>query len=302
MPLPVQWIVVGLGFGYMLVSGTISLKQVGGTLVLLSGAAIYLLYRFQENLLYQPKIFPQHLTPKDNPAGMRHPGEHSMPWEDLRLQAADGVQLHAWFLRPESIAERKSRATVLFFHENAGNMGLRMENMRMMYQECKVNVVILSYRGYGESGGLPQEDGIYLDAEATMAWALTRADIDHTRIVLFGRSLGGGVAIDLASKHEQGHSGLPGELAAIIVENTFASISDMVDVVFPAVAFLKKFILRMKWESIKKIPKISKPILFLSGAQVCFTQQTQLFLFSSLFFPFPLELNDVLFGSTCCNT
>ena len=304
MPLPVQWLAVGLGFGYLIHSGSISWKQVGCTLVVLSGAAVFLLYRFQEALLYQPRIFPQHITPKDNPAGMRHPGEHRMPWEDVRITAADGVNLHAWFVRPDDIAARRSRATLLFFHENAGNMGLRMENLRMMYEAIGVNVVILSYRGYGESHGIPEEEGIYLDAEATLQWALQRDDIDHNRIVLFGRSLGGGVAIDLASKHDPAHSGLKGEVAAVVVENTFASISAMVDVVFPFVAFLKRLILRMKWESVKKIPHITKPILFLSGAQV--RKHTHPYphsvrLLAALFPPLACSTSSLLFFCCCLN-
>ena len=269
MSLPVQWIVVGLGFGYMLMTGTISIKQVSSVVLLIGAGALFMLYRFQEALLYQPRIFPQHLTPKDNPPGMRTPCEHQVPWEDVRLTASDGVKLHAWFLRPESLSERRSRATLLFFHENAGNMGLRMENLRMMYQALNCNIIILSYRGYGESEGLPAEEGMYLDAEATLQWALAREDIDRTRIVLFGRSLGGGVAIDLASKHEsESGLGLRGELSCVIVENTFASIGAMVDVLFPYLSFLKKLILRLKWESSTKIKVVTKPILFLSGAQV----------------------------------
>ena len=82
-----------------------------------------------------------------------------------------------------------------------------------------------------------------------------------------GRSLGGAVAIDLASKHT-GESGLPGAVAGVIAENTFASISSMVDVVFPYIAAAKGLILRMKWESVVKIKHIQVPILFISGTQV----------------------------------
>lgn len=270
MALPVQWIAVGGGLAYMLFTGSISIKQVVTVLVLLGGGALFMLYRFQEALLYQPRIFPQHLTPKDNPPGMRTPCEHQIPWEDVRLTTSDGLKLHAWFLRPESIAERRTRATVLFFCENAGNHGLRMQNLRMMYEGLNVNIAVLSYRGYGESEGVPAEEGLYLDAEAMFQWVLNREDIDRTRIVLFGRSLGGGVAIDLASKHESDSSSVPslrGELSAIIVENTFASIGDMVSVLFPYVSFLKGLILRLKWESNIKIKEITKPILFVSGLQ-----------------------------------
>lgn len=122
--LPLPWIAAGVGFCYLLQSGALTLRGVGiGAAALLSGG-LFLLYKFQENLLYQPRIFPQHITPKDNPPGMRCPSEHSLPFEDVRdIRTADGVKLHAWFIRPEDKIQRMQRATILFFQENAGNMG-----------------------------------------------------------------------------------------------------------------------------------------------------------------------------------
>lgn len=116
---------------------------------------------------------------------------------------------------------------------------------------------------YGESQGIPSEAGLYLDSEAALQWLRNRADIDPTRLVLFGRSLGGGVAIDLASKHVD-----DGAVRAIIVENTFSSISSMVDCIFPYLSMAKTLLLRMKWDSKEKIATITRPILFISGAQV----------------------------------
>jgi len=116
---------------------------------------------------------------------------------------------------------------------------------------------------YGESQGIPSEAGLYLDSEAALQWLRNRADIDPTRLVLFGRSLGGGVAIDLASKHVD-----DGAVRAIIVENTFSSISSMVDCIFPYLSVAKPLLLRMKWDSKEKIATITRPILFISGAQV----------------------------------
>ena len=120
-----------------------------------------------------------------------------------------------------------------------------------------------SFYRYGESQGIPSEAGLYLDSEAALQWLRNRADIDPTRLVLFGRSLGGGVAIDLASKHVD-----DGAVRAIIVENTFSSISSMVDCIFPYLSVAKPLLLRMKWDSKEKIATITRPILFISGAQV----------------------------------
>jgi len=260
---PTQWILTGMGLAYLLHSGTITWKQLASAGVLVGGGILYLLYRYQESLLYQPRIFPQFIRPQDNPPGLRHPGEQGMEWEDVRLEAADGTKLHAWLIRPNNEDARRSRPTLVYFHENAGNMGLRMDNLKMMYENLNANIFILSYRGYGESEGLPNEDGLYLDGAAALHWIRGRSDLDQSQIFLFGRSLGGGVAVDLA--YHQRTAEPP--LAGIILENTFASISHMVDVLFPLLGFAKHAILRMKWDSITKIAKITQPILFLSGAQ-----------------------------------
>ena len=76
----------------------------------------------------------------------------------------------------------------------------------------------MDYRGYGHSEGNPSERGLQYDAEATLDWALGNQDIDHTKIFIFGRSLGGAVTIDLASKRQQ-------DISGIIIENTFTSLS-----------------------------------------------------------------------------
>jgi len=148
-----------------------------------------------------------------------------------------------------------------------------------------------SFHRYGESQGIPSEAGLYLDSEAALQWLRNRADIDPTRLVLFGRSLGGGVAIDLASKHVD-----DGAVRAIVVENTFSSISSMVDCIFPYLSMAKPLLLRMKWDSRAKIADITRPILFISGAQVRYffffflshTQSTATVCwpFSPLSFPF----------------
>ena len=84
--------------------------------------------------------------------------------------------------------------TILFFHANAGNMGMRMDNLEQMYRIVRANVFILSYRGYGNSEGNPSEAGIQLDAEAAIEYVF-KSTIDTNKVFIFGRSLGGAVAI-----------------------------------------------------------------------------------------------------------
>jgi len=118
--------------------------------------------------------------------------------------------------------------------------------------------MILSYRGYGKSEGSPNEKGLKLDAEAALNYLYEqRPEIDPKRIIVFGRSLGGGVAIDLCSKHQS-------KIQALIVENTFTSIPDMIGVVFPLLKHVK-FLASNVWESKQAIAQISVPICLLSG-------------------------------------
>ena len=84
---------------------------------------------------------------------------------------------------------------MIFFHGNAGNIGMRLPNIELIIKKCNSNVLILAYRGFGDSEGTPSEEGLKLDAEATLEFAQNHKDIDNDRIFVFGRSLGGAVAI-----------------------------------------------------------------------------------------------------------
>jgi pimeloyl-ACP methyl ester carboxylesterase len=123
---------------------------------------------------------------------------------------------------------------------------------------------MVEYRGYGDSDSVtPSEEGLKLDGQAALKFILKHPKMDSTKIFLFGRSLGGAVALDLALYAE--HQNLP--LAGVIVENTFTSISNMVDHLMPYVAPLKNLVLRIGWDSLIIVPHLSMPVLYLAGAQ-----------------------------------
>lgn len=116
---------------------------------------------------------------------------------------------------------------------------------------------MVSYRGYGESEGTPSERGIRLDATAAVTYVKDRADkIDTSRIFLFGRSIGGAVAIGTAANRQ------PGDVKGVIVENSFTSIDDMIDVVFPPLKVFK-FLNRNKWNSLSAMERLKAPVLFI---------------------------------------
>eukprot|EP01125_Pyxidicula_operculata_P005506 TRINITY_DN1951_c0_g1_i2.p1 TRINITY_DN1951_c0_g1~~TRINITY_DN1951_c0_g1_i2.p1 ORF type:complete len:184 (-),score=28.81 TRINITY_DN1951_c0_g1_i2:55-606(-) len=122
------------------------------------------------------------------------------------------------------------------------------------------NVYIVEYRGYGKSTGQPSEHGLKIDSETALNYLLNRQDISRSKIIIFGRSLGGAVAISLASKNQD-------KIKALIVENTFISIGGMADVMFPVLGYFK-FLINNKWDSINTIKNITQiPVLFISGEQ-----------------------------------
>lgn len=189
-----------------------------------------------------------------NPEGFRNPGERGIRYENVYLWTDDKVKLHAWMLKQSN----PSRPTIVFFHGNAGNMGLRMDNIQIFY-EMGVNVFIISYRGYGESQGFPSEEGIMLDIKAVKDYIFHCPNIDPTKIFIFGRSLGGAAAIYMISEFQSSNP-----FRGLIVENTFLSIKDVVLKLAPGL-WPVSFIMRDQWPSYKRIGNIKAPILFISG-------------------------------------
>ena len=144
-----------------------------------------------------------------------------------------------------------------------GNIGLRLPNALQMLQYLDANVLLVEYRGYGDSDDAHvNEAGLKLDAEAALRFIQTHPRVDPNQIFLFGRSLGGSVAFHLAMHAEQ--KGIP--IAGVMVENTFLSIAAMVDTLMPYVAPFKSLILRIEWNSKMIVPHLTTPILYLAGA------------------------------------
>jgi fermentation-respiration switch protein FrsA (DUF1100 family) len=148
-------------------------------------------------------------------------------------------------------------------------MGFRLTNIKQLFEDVGLNVFILSYRGYGESTGEPGEEGMMLDAETAFEHLRTRPDLDPKSIFVFGRSLGGAVAISLLASLEKAaaKTGTESPIRGLILENTFTSISAMVDNLFPILRPLKPLVLRLNWPSLQRIAGVKAPILFISGGQ-----------------------------------
>ncbi|KAL9652841.1 hypothetical protein ABK040_010873 [Willaertia magna] len=117
--------------------------------------------------------------------------------------------------------------TLIYFHGNAGNISHRLSNVKDIYHICKCHILMVEYRGYGKSTGTPSEEGLKDDAETVIRYLLEkRSDINPNNLFLFGRSLGGAVALDLSSKYSN-------VIRGTIVENTFTSVNDLIPKLFP---------------------------------------------------------------------
>ena len=177
------------------------------------------------------------------------PGDAGMVFDDVTFAASDGTRLHGWFVPAHS------DVTLLWFHGNAGNIAHRVQNVAELHTYLGVNVFIFDYRGYGRSEGKPSEEGTYKDAEGAVAYLRGRADVEQDKIVYFGRSLGCGVAIELALKEPA---------RAMICESPFTSIQAMAKRTYPWLPGIGVFA-RTKYDSISKIGDIRVPLLVLHG-------------------------------------
>jgi len=182
-------------------------------------------------------------VPRDATIGEWHPA--GLAFEDAWFQAADGTKLHGWF-----VPHPAPRAVVLFCHGNEGNVATWADNLRILHDRVGVAVLGFDYRGYGRSEGTPSEAGILADARAARAWLAQRVGISEPQVVLMGRSLGGAVAIDLASA--DGARGL-------VVESTFTSAPDVGHVKVPWLPI--RTLAHIRLNSVAKIPNYHGPYL-----------------------------------------
>lgn len=113
----------------------------------------------------------------------------SLPYESVTTRSLDGIQIHMYFIHQPKERQRNA-PTIIFFHGNAGNMGHRLQNCVGLYHNLHCNILLVEYRGYGLSEGNPSEEGLYMDAKASIDYLYMRKDINHSEIIVFGRSLG----------------------------------------------------------------------------------------------------------------
>lgn len=172
------------------------------------------------------------------------PRDVGLAFEEVWLETPDGVAIHGWHVH-----HPVPRATALFLHGNAGNISHRLDTLRILH-ELGLAVLIIDYRGYGQSEGRPSEQGTYLDAEAAWRHLTVNLGINPEEIIVMGRSLGAAVAIQLAERHTPG---------MLVAESAFTSIPAMAKRLYPYLPV--RLISRIHYPNIERIANVRCPVL-----------------------------------------
>lgn len=177
---------------------------------------------------------------------------------DVSLHAAGDLTLHGWHFHTDKATQEEGRVLVLYFPGNAGCRGDRVQDGRDL-SRLGCDVVLFDYRGYGDNGGSPSEALLAVDARRAWRYALSELHFDPERILFFGESLGGAVAVRLAA--ELSVAGTPP--AGLVLNSTFASLPETVAWHYPAFPF--QFVLLDRYPSIERIPHVTCPLLQFHG-------------------------------------
>ena len=208
---------------------------------LLLGLIIYFIilsyvYIFQRNLLYHPSV-------------NGYQGDKiNFDYEEVFIKNNEGIELKAWLHKKDLI----NKKTILFFHGNAGDLSNRNYKLNEL-SKLDLNFLIFAYRGFSSNQGKPSEQGLYKDARSVLDW-LKAKDVKEKNIILYGESLGTAIAIETAQNKN---------LAGIILESPFTSMIELAQKYYPFLPV--KFLLKDKYETVKKLPNIRSPLLILHG-------------------------------------
>lgn len=189
------------------------------------------------------------------------PADLRLPFEEVKVRTEDGVELYGWWVPADG-----ARWTALFSHGNAGNISHRLDKLAILHR-LGISVLLYDYRGYGRSGGAPQEQGLYADARAMYAYLTRTRGIPAARIVAFGESIGSVVTAHLAAERPVG---------AVVLEGVFSSLADMAAQALPFLAGLAG----NRYNTLASLPKIAAPVLVLHSPEdemIPFAQAEQVF-------------------------
>ena len=208
-------------------------------------AACLLVWKWQTRLMFMPVR-----TVRRTPASLGVQGEE----ERVTFRARNGREEHlAGFWLPA----QGSRKVLLYLHGNGDNIGVNLPHA-VLLRSLGISVFLFDYRGYGRSSGeFPCEERVCEDAEAVWDYLVSRRKCRPQQIVIYGHSLGGAVAVELAKGHP--------EAAGVIVESSFTSIFDMARHTVVLGLLPLPWLLRNHFDSIAKVGGLRMPVLFLHG-------------------------------------
>ncbi|MDY6997662.1 MAG: alpha/beta hydrolase [Actinomycetota bacterium] len=214
------------------------LVAVVAIVVLVASGLLGLLWSQQRRLIYFPSSGPVPPAPAVLPGG-----------RDVTFSTADGLELGAWFLPGPG-----GGPAVLVFGGNGGDRSVRAPLAEGLHR-MGLSVLVVDYRGYGGNPGQPSEEGLAIDARAAQDWLTGQPGVDAERIVYFGESLGGAVAVELAVERPP---------AALILRSPFTSLADVVDTYFPWLPLVDPLLID-RYPSIDRIGALGAPLLVIAG-------------------------------------
>ena len=176
-------------------------------------------------------------------------------WIPVSKSGGQSDRTHGWWIP----AEKPDAPVMLYFHHNAINIGANV-SQALQFHKLGYSIFLFGYRGFGQSeGAFPTESHLYEDAQAAWNYLTQERKLSPNRIVIYGHSVGGAIAIDLAAKHP--------EAAALIVQSSFTSMRDMTKR-FGVYWFLPiELVLRQRFESLEKMKSIKMPVLIMTGTE-----------------------------------
>ena len=179
------------------------------------------------------------------------PSDVGVAHEEVWMESDDGVQLHGWFVPGER------DVTFLWLHGNGGNIAYHLEHLRDLRANLGVNVLLFDYRGFGRSSGIPAEKGLYRDARAALRYLKGRADVQPSRIVYFGQSLGTALAVELATHQAP---------LGIVLEAPFPSGPYMAHRMLPFLPmWFHRYLVPNRFDTAARIRRVKVPLLIVHG-------------------------------------
>ena len=197
----------------------------------------FLLYIFQRRIIFNKSGHPG--APRDYNLDKT---------EEIYIKTEDNLDLLSWYHKGDD-----SLPLLVYFHGNSFHIGDRAYRMQK-YIENNWSILLVSWRGFGGNKGKPTEKNFYKDSKAVLKWIENNTKFQFKDLVIYGESLGSGVAVELGTKHK---------FLSIVLEAPFTSISDIAKIRYKI--FPTKYLVKDKFDNLSKINKIISPLLIISG-------------------------------------